>query len=150
MMPALMASCRPERSSAAGRVREGVDVGEDGEGVVEAADEVLAGDEVDAGFAAEGGVDLGEDGGGDADVADAAHVDGGEEAGEVADDAATEGEQDGVAVGSGVDELLGEGLDLDEALVAFAGGMEEDGGLRRLPETRRGSVCAREPRCWAR
>ena len=39
---------------------EEVDVGEDGERVVEAADEVLAGGEVDAGLAAEGAVDLGE------------------------------------------------------------------------------------------
>ena len=61
-------------------------------------------------------------------VADAAHVDGGEEAGDVADDAATEGEEDGVAVGAGVGELLGEGFDAGEALVAFAGGEEEDGG----------------------
>ena len=124
-----MDSCRPERSSAGGKGGEEVDVGEDGERVVEAADEVLAGGEVDAGLAAEGGVDLREDGGGDADVADAAHVDGGEEAGHVADDAAAEGEQDGVAVGTGVGELLGEGLDVGEALVALAGREEEDGGL---------------------
>ena len=44
-----------------GEGAEEVDVGEDGERVVEAADEVLAGGEVDAGFAAEGGVDLGEE-----------------------------------------------------------------------------------------
>jgi hypothetical protein len=101
---------------------------------VEAADEVLAGGEVDAGFAAEGGVDLGEDGGGDADVADTAHVDGGEEAGEVADDAATESEQDGVSVGAGVVELVSEGFDLGEALVGLAGGVEEDDGLSILGE----------------
>ncbi len=97
--------------------------------MVEGADEVLAGGEVDAGLAAEGRVDLGEEGGGQADVADAAHVDGGEEAGDVADDAAAEGEEDGVAVGAGEGELLGEGFDLGEALVALAGGEEEGGGL---------------------
>ncbi len=96
---------------------------------MEGADEVLAGEEVDAGLAAEGGVDLGEQRGGQADVADAAHVDGGEEAGDVADDAAAEGEQDGVAVGPGEGKLLGEGLDGGEALVRFAGGEKEHGGL---------------------
>ena len=70
---------------------EEVGVGEDGLRVVEAADEVFSGEEIDAGFAADGGVDLGEEGGGDLDVADAAHVDGCEEAGDVADDASTEG-----------------------------------------------------------
>ena len=57
-------------------------------GMVEAADEVFAGGEIDAGFAADGAIDLGEEGGGDLDEGDAAHVDGGEEAGDVADDAA--------------------------------------------------------------
>ena len=127
MMPALMLSWRPARSSRREGV-EDVDVGEDGERVVEAADEVFAGGEVDAGLAADGGVDLGEEGGGDLDVADAAHVDGGEEAGEVADDSAAEGEEER----SGRrrrGELLGEAFDLSEALVALAGGEEEDGGL---------------------
>src|SRR5579884_239168 len=94
--------------------------------MVEAADEVLAGDEVDAGLAAKRGVDLREQRSRDTDVANAAHIDGGEEAGEVADDTASEGEQDGVAVGPGVDQLLGKGFDLSHALVALAGGMEED------------------------
>ncbi len=84
-----------------GESAEKVDVAEDGEGVVEGADEVLAGEEVDAGLAAEGGIDLREERGGQANVADAAHVDGGEEAGDVADDAAAKGEKDGVAVGPG-------------------------------------------------
>jgi len=42
-----------------GEGAEKVGVGEDGLWVVEAADEVFAGCEVDAGFAADGGVDLG-------------------------------------------------------------------------------------------
>ena len=69
----------------------GVDV--DGEGLVEAADEVFSGREIDAGLAADGGVDLGEEGAGDLDEGNSAHVDGGEEAGDVADDSATEGEE---------------------------------------------------------
>ncbi len=101
MMPALMDSWRPARSCGGGEGAEEVGVDVDGEGLVEAADEVFSGCEVDAGLAADGGVDLGEEGAGDLDVADAAHVDGGEEAGDVADDSATEGEEEGVAVGSG-------------------------------------------------
>lgn len=111
-----------------GQGAEKVGVGEDGERMVEAADEILAGGEVGAGFAAEGGVDLGEEGGRDLNVGDAAHVDGGEESGEVADDAATEGEEEGVAVGPGGGELLGEGFERAEAFVGFACGDEEDGG----------------------
>ena len=94
-----------------------------------AANEVLAGEEVDAGLAAERGIDLREQRGGQADVADAAHVDGGQEAGDVADDAAAKGEQDGVAVGPGKGELLGEGLDRGEAFVRFACGEKRHGGL---------------------
>ena len=112
-----------------GESAEKVDVAEDGEGVVEGADEVLAGEEVDAGLAAEGGIDLGEHGGGQANVADSAHVDGGEEARDVADDAAAEGKQDGVAVGPGEGKLLGEGLDCGEALVGLAGGKKKYGEL---------------------
>ena len=106
---------------------EEVGVGEDGLRMVEAADEVFAGDEVDAGLAADRGVDLREERGRNLDVADAAHVDGGEEAGDVADDAATEGEEERVAVGAGGGELLGEGFDAAQALVRFAAGQEEDG-----------------------
>ena len=150
MMPALMDSCRPARSSAGGRVREEVGVGEDGLRMVEAADEIFSGGEVDAGLAADGGVDLGEEGGGDLHVADAAHVDGGEEAGDVADDAAAEGEEERVAVGSGAGELLGEGFDAGEALVALAAGEEEDGGCASVLGSWRGRVVTREPRSRAR
>ena len=106
---------------------EEVGIAEDGLRVIEGSDEVFAGEEVDAGFSADGGVYLGEEGGGDLDVADAAHVDGGEEAGDVADDASAEGDEEGVAVGPGEGELLGEGLDGGHAFEAFAGGVEEDG-----------------------
>ena len=43
MMPALMDFLQSRRGVRGRQGREGVDVGEDGEGVVEAADEVLAG-----------------------------------------------------------------------------------------------------------
>ena len=96
---------------------------------MEASDEILAGGEIGAGFAADRGVDLGEQGGGDLNVVDAAHVDGGEEAGEVADDAAAESDEDGGAVGARFSQFRGEAFDLREALEALAGGQEEDGGL---------------------
>ena len=106
-MPALTASCKAGAEFVVGEGGEGVDVGVDGERVVEGSGEVFAGGEVDAGLAADGGVDLREGGGGDLDVADAAHVDGGEEAGHVAEDAAAEGDEDGVAVGV----VVGEGFE---------------------------------------
>ncbi len=69
-----------------------------------------------------------EEGGGDLDVADATHVDGGEEAGDVADwtppPKARRRESRSAACGG---ELLGKGFDGGETLVAFAGGVEEDG-----------------------
>src|SRR5258708_15636498 len=94
--------------------------------MVEAADKVFAGDEIDAGLAADGGVDLGQERCWNLNVADAAHVDGGEEAGDVAEDAATEGEEERVAVSARGGELLGEGFDAAHALVRFAAGQEEN------------------------
>ena len=126
MMPA-MDSCRPARSwVAGGRVLRTV-VSVKTTRVVEAADEVLAGAEVDAGFAADRRVDLGREGGRDLDIGDSAHVDGGEEAGNIADNSATEGDEECVAVSAGVGELLEEGFDGAKALVGFAGMEEEDG-----------------------
>ena len=129
---------------------EGVDVGEDGERVVEAADEVFAGGEVDAGFAADGAVDLREQRGGDLDVADAAHVDGGEEAGHVADDAAAEGDEDGVAVGAVRGRAASRRrFDGGEALVLLAGGDFEDGGWG-AGSRRRGAFAVEARRSRAR
>ena len=87
---------------AVGEGLQDVDIGEDGSGVVEAADEVFACGEVDAGFAADGGVDLGEERGRNLDVVDAAHVDSGEEPSKVANNAAAESDEEGGAVGAGV------------------------------------------------
>ena len=115
---------------------EEVDVDVDGARMVEAPDEVLAGGKVDAGFAADGGVDLGEQRGGNLDERHAAHVDGGEEAGDVADDPGAEGDEERVALGAGLGELLCEGFDGGEALVLLAGGVEED--RRRLGFRERG------------
>ena len=56
---------------AGGQGAEEGGVGEDGERLVKAADEVFAGGEIDAGLAANRGVDLSEEGGGDLDEGDA-------------------------------------------------------------------------------
>src|SRR5277367_3132555 len=94
--------------------------------MVEAADEIFSGEEVDAGLSADGGVDLREERRRYLDVADAAHVDGGEEAGHVSKDATTEGEEERIAVGASRGELLCERFDAREALVRFAAWYEED------------------------
>ena len=74
-----------------------VGVGEDGRGLVEVADEVLAGGKVDARLATDGAVDHREQGGRELVEIDAALIGSGREAGEVADDAATEREDRAVA-----------------------------------------------------
>lgn len=107
------------------RVEDG-GVDEDGVGLVEGAEEVLAALEVDAGFAADGGVDLGKESGGDLDDGDAAHEDGGEEAADVAADAAAEGDEDAGSVCAAGEHLVGEGFENAEAFVGFAAGEVED------------------------
>ena len=86
---------------AGGQRGEGGDVGDDGAGLVEGADEILAGGQVDGDLAADGGVDHAEEGGGGVDEGHAADVRGGGGAGEVGDDAAAEGEDDIAALGAG-------------------------------------------------
>ena len=113
---------------ACGKGGEGVRIRQDGERVVKAADEVLAGAEVDAGLAADGGVDLGEQRRWELHVVDAAHVDGGEKAGDVPDDAAAERKQEGVAVGACGGELAGESFKRGETLVGLACRCEESSG----------------------
>ncbi len=105
-----------------GEGAEGVGVCEDGDGLMEAADQVFASREIDAGLAADGAVDLGEEGGGKLQEAETAHVDRGEEAGDVAEDAAAQGDQEGVAVCAEGRELFAEAFDGAEAFVLFAGG----------------------------
>jgi len=110
-----------------GKSAEKIYVGEDSLRMVEAADEIFSCGEIDSGFSADGGVDLRQERRRDLDVADAPHVNGSEEAGDVAEDSATEGEEERVAVGSGVGELVGEGFDVGEAFVAFAAREKKNG-----------------------
>jgi hypothetical protein len=109
-----------------GERAEDFGVNEDGEGLVEAADEVFSSNEVDAGFATDGGVDLAEEGGGDLEDGNAAEEDGGEEAGDVGDDAAAEADDEAGAVRAVGHHLFSEGFDFGEAFAVFAAGEEED------------------------
>ena len=95
-------------------------IGEHGEGLMEAADQVLAADQIDAGLAADGGIHLRQQRGGDLHYRDAAHEDRGEKSAHVVDDAAAEGDHHAGAVGAELHHLLGELLQGREALLFFA------------------------------
>ena len=88
--PCLIASARPARRCASGRVRDRLDVGEHGGRRMERADEVLPRGGVHARLAADRGVDHGEQRGGALHDGHAAHERRGDEAREIADDAAAE------------------------------------------------------------
>jgi len=79
---------------AVGEGAEDVDVGKDGSGMMEAADEVFAFGKIDAGLSTDGGVDLGEEGCRDLYVANSTHEDSSDESADVADDAAAECDED--------------------------------------------------------
>ena len=107
-------------------------IGEHRGWMVEAAEQVLSREEVDAGFAADGTVHLGEQGRGDLDIGDAAYVDGGKKAGDVANDAAAKGDQQRVPVRARLCQLLGQCLHGRETFVRFARRQKQDRwGLRR-------------------
>ena len=97
--------------------------------MMEAADQVLAGAEVDACLAADGGVYLRQQRCRHLDEIDAAHVDGCEKAGHIADDAAAEGNQDRAAIGASGRQLLCQPLQRCEPLVLLAGGQLQDDWL---------------------
>ena len=109
-----------------GKRGENGGIDENGQGLVEGADEIFAGNEVGAGFTADGSVHLGEEGGGDLDDGDAAHEDGGEEAAEVGDNAAAEGDDQAGPVGALFGHGFGELLDVGHAFVGFAAGEEQN------------------------
>lgn len=126
---------------AVGQGAEHVEVAEDEAGLVEGADEVFSGGEVDPDLAADGAVDLGEQGGGDLDEGDAAEVGGGDEAGEVAGDAAAEGDDEGPAFEAVGGELVEAMFDHAEAFGRFTGGDgDEDGVEAGIGEAGEGDV----------
>src|ERR1019366_1218792 len=97
-----------------------------GERLVEAADQVLARDEVGTGLAADRSVDLGEEGGGDLNYGNAAHEDGGKETAEIGDDAAADGDDEAGTVGAALGHLIGKGLHVGHALGVFPALEEQD------------------------
>ena len=92
---------------------------------------VFAAVEVDGCLAADCGIDHADEGGGDVDVADAALIAGSHEATEVGDAATAEVDEDGVAVGVGVEKSLPQ-LGGDGNVFAFFayGDFEEFGFLQ--------------------
>ena len=98
MMPALTISHRPARYSRSRQGREQAGIDEHRQRLMEAADQVLADRQVDAGLAADGGVHLRQQRGGDLQHRNAAHEDGGQKSAHVGDDAAAEGDDHAGAV----------------------------------------------------
>ncbi len=119
MSPYLATSASPERRSRSGSVASAPDVGEDGGGLGEGADEVLSLRQVHRGLPADRGVDLRGERRRHLHERDAPHVGGGDEAGEVADRSPAQRHHDVVPVG-----LLGREL-AKQRLVDLQ-------GLRRL------------------
>ena len=104
-------------------------IDEDRERLVEGTEEILAGGEVYAGFAANGRVDLGEEGRRDLNHRHASHERRGEESGDVGDDAAAEADDDAGTVRSGVRHLAGEGFHFTQTFAVFAARKEEWRGV---------------------
>ena len=111
MMPAFMISYSPARYSRSGRVSSTAGSISTASGWMEAADQVLAADEVHAGLAADRGVHLRQQRGRNLHDRDAAHEDRREESGHVVDDAAAERDHHAGAVAAAPHHLLGQRFD---------------------------------------
>ena len=97
-------------------------------GLVEGANEVLAGGNVHPGLAAHRRVDHREEGGRHMGHRDAAHVGGGNEAGEVGGDSAAQRDDGAVAAEAGLGDVVGEARPAVARLVLLAAGEGEDLG----------------------
>ena len=130
-----MTSNRPARYSRSGRVIENVRIDQDRERLVEAADQVLAVEQIYAGFAADSRIDLALQSGGNLQYRDAAHEDGGQKAGHVVHDAAAEGDNHAGAVASLSHHLFGQCFHVRQPLAFLAAGEKEDlvGDARETP-----------------
>ena len=100
-------------------------VDQDRERLMKRAEQVLAGNQIDAGLAADRGVDLREQRGRDLQHRDAAHEDGGQKAADIRHDAAAESDYDAGAVAAAFNHLLGQRFDFREPLAFFAAGQEQ-------------------------
>jgi ElaB/YqjD/DUF883 family membrane-anchored ribosome-binding protein len=113
-------------------------VDQDHGGLVERADQILAGAAVDRGLAADRAVDLREQGGGNLDEVAAALEDRGREADQVADHAAAQRDDMIAALDAEIEQLVGERFELGPALGRFA---------RRAGRSPR-SACRGWPGAW--
>ncbi len=99
--------------------------------LMKAADQVLAGGQVHAGFAAHGSVHLRQQRGWHLNHGNAAHEDGGQESGHVGENAAAECNDDAGAVCAARDHLLRQRLHFRQALARFAAGEKQDLGFAK-------------------
>ena len=99
--------------------------------LMKAADQVLAGGQVHAGFAADGRVHLRQQRGGNLNHRNPAHEDGGQESGDVGENAAAECDDDAGAVSAARDHLLGQRLHFRQALARFAAGEKQEPRVRQ-------------------
>ena len=120
MMPALMISYRPARYSRSGSVSSTRGIDQHCQRLMEAADQVLAADQVYAGLAADGGIHLCQQRRGHLHHRNATHENGGEESSHIADDAAPERDHDAGAIAAAVRHLFGRTFDTHQPLLFFA------------------------------
>src|SRR5579884_2414650 len=86
---------------------------------METAHQIFAAAEIHTGFAADRGVNLSEKGGGNLHEINAAHVNRSDKASDVADDTAAESNDDGIAIGAALHQLVGEVLDGGKGFVGL-------------------------------
>ena len=94
--------------------------------LMKAADQVFAGRQIDAGFAADGRVHLRQQRGGNLNHRNAAHEDGGQESRDVGENAAAECDDDAGAVAAARHHLLGQRLHFRQALARLAAGKKQN------------------------
>src|SRR6266403_2185223 len=124
--------------------RQGIGIGDDGERLIERADEILAARMVDAGFTAHGGIHLCQQGRRQLHVADAALIARRGETRDVADHSAAQRQDGGIAVESGVDQGIEHASDGVQRLVLFAVGqhaMDDTPGVAAPAVATRGGEC---------
>ena len=127
--------------------RENVSISEDSDGLMEAADEVFSGGEIDSGLSADSRVDLREERRGNLDVGDSPHVDCGEKASHIADYASAKGDEKRRAVCSSSGKLGGEAIEVCQTFLLLAGRMEEDCGSLMIGKARCELFAPQRPDC---
>ena len=122
---------------AIGQRAEHIDVGKHREGMMKAADKVLALGKIDAGFAADGRIDLREESRGHLHIADSAHEDGSKKPADIAHDAAAKSDQQRTAIAAAADHLAQQPVHALHRLVLFARRQKQrDWRLRQMTRER--------------